>query len=104
MSESNINARTSPLFTCRESKEAQTQLDNLANSHSQFPALWQGVVWLLMRNPYKAGNLMPGWTDIFVLKTYDFLAIGLPVLFVYYKIIDVGRSIMEIVRVNAGAP
>jgi hypothetical protein len=100
----NPSGRTSHVFNCRESSEARAQLDVLAAKKSQFSTLWQGVVWLLIRNPYNAGNLLPGWTDIFLLKTIDFLAIGMPTLFVYYKIIDVTARVIEVIRVNDGTP
>lgn len=96
--------RTSPIFDYRESKEARTQLDAFADGNSRFDSVWIGVTWLIRRNPYNAGRLLPGWTDIFVLKTDDFLKIGMPIIFVYYKIIDVPGRLMEITRVNLDTP
>ena len=77
--------RSSPLFNCTESQRARQKLDALAASDSRFQNIWNGVVWLVLRNPY-IGSLIPGKTATFVIITDDFLAIEMPVMEVYYTI------------------
>lgn len=77
--------RSSPICNCREARRARQKLDERAASDSRFQKIWDGVVWLLLRNPY-AGSLIPGKEKTFVLITRDFLVIEMPVMEVYYTL------------------
>jgi hypothetical protein len=87
-----------PVWNLRESPQACAQLDALANNH-RFEEVWTAVRWLIIRNPLEAGQLVPGKEQTFVLKTNDFLAIGLPVILITYSIIDPTARIFEIVSI-----
>jgi hypothetical protein len=73
--------------SCRESQRARSKLDTLVGTDARFDKIWNGVVWLLLRNP-QAGSVIPGKSATFVLITSDFLVIGMPVMEVYYSIVN----------------
>jgi hypothetical protein len=89
--------RVSPLYEYRETALARQQLDALAVANSQFQALWEAFLWIVLRNPYK-GTPVPAGTPHFIIKTQDFLALSLPILFVVYCI--PAPTIVEVVEVR----
>jgi hypothetical protein len=93
-----MHERESPVWNCRESGRARAQLDALAED-PEFDKLWQGVRWLIIRNPTIAGQLVPGKQQTYSLKTADFMAIGMTVKVVTYSIIDPTERICEIVSI-----
>lgn len=76
--------RSSPICNLRESTAARRQLDVLASKDRRFQAIWNGLMWLVLRDP-ACGTPVPGLPMSYILKTTDFLAIGLPVMGVFYK-------------------
>lgn len=86
--------RSSPVCNCRESRRARQKLDERVASDARFQDIWNGVVWLLQRDPH-AGSLIPGKEKTFVLVTADFLAIGMLELEVYYTLPEV--NVLEFV-------
>jgi hypothetical protein len=71
----------------------------LAGLCADFDKIWTGVSWLIIRNPYGAGQLVPGKQHTYALKTSDFLAVGLPEIIVSYSLIDVEKRILEVIDV-----
>jgi|SRR5580704_11323919 hypothetical protein len=94
--------RAQPVWNCRESKQACAHLDALA-SHDDFDRVWTGVRWLIIRNPMEVGRPVQGKTQTYVLKTADFMAMGIPVTLVTYSIVDMSKRTVEIVSVLSGA-
>lgn len=72
------------------------KLDALADSDPRFQKIWNGVVWLVQRNPH-AGSLLPGKAATYVITSDDFLVINMPVLEVYYSIIS--ASVVEFIEI-----
>jgi hypothetical protein len=93
--------RVAPVYDLRETRRARDQLDRLAANHQRFTEMWEGVWWLLQRNPTdpEVGALIPGKKTTYILKTFDFLAIGLPTLAVVYSVTDPEKRIVEIIEV-----
>lgn len=91
--------RLSPVYNVRETTKARDQLNKIAAMDGRFAELWQGVSWLLQRDP-EVGTLLPGMAATYVYLTEDFLAIGLPVLHVTYSIVDAKARVLEIIEVN----
>ena len=64
-----------------------------------FEEIWTGLRWLIIRNPYEAGQLVPGKQQTYALKTADFMALGLPEFVVSYSLINVETRVLEIIDV-----
>jgi hypothetical protein len=89
------------VWNCRESRKAREQLDALA-AHPSFEKLWVGVTWLIRRNP-TAGWPVTGRKHTYVLKSEDFMNIGIPIILVTYSIIDHDQMVCEIISVERPA-
>lgn len=95
---SDESGRVSAIYSLRETPEARQQLDAIALQSNQFQNIWGGITWLILRQP-DAGELIPGRTQTYMLKTTDFLAIGIPVLLVIYSIVDCKELVLEVISV-----
>jgi len=91
------SGRISPVYNCRESRRAREKLNALADADPRFQILWNGVIWLIQRNPH-SGSLIPGKTVTYVIITYDFLVINMPILEVYYTI--VADDLFEVLEIH----
>jgi hypothetical protein len=93
--------RRSPTYSYRETAKARRQLDDLAASNARFQNEWDGLVWLILRDPTnsRVAQLVIGKDRTYQIQTRDFLAIGMPVFLVVYSIIDPGKRILEIIEV-----
>ncbi len=81
-----------------ETRLAEDQLNTLS-ANPRFTRVWNGVVWLIVRKP-DIGSLLPGKQQTYVLVTTDFLAIGLPVIEVYYAIVGEINPVIEIIYIK----
>lgn len=90
--------RVSPVYNVRETTKAKTQLNRLA-AKDGFTRLWEGLCWLIQRSPTTIGALVPSKKSTYVLKTEDFMAIGLPMVVVVYSIVNPAKLILEIIEV-----
>jgi hypothetical protein len=91
--------RVSPVYNIRETRKAQTQLNRLAAKNGEFTRLWEGLCWLIQRSPTTIGALVTGKQSSYVLKTNDFMAIGIPQVVVVYSILDAANLLLEIAEV-----
>lgn len=92
------SGRASPLYTYREAPGVRAKLDALVATHPQCSDLWIGVTWIILRDPTK-GTLIYGKTATFVFVTFDFMAIGIRTMEIYYSIIDQEDRLIEIIDV-----
>jgi hypothetical protein len=91
--------RSAPVFNCRETPAARKQLDAFAEI-PRFNELWEGIEWLIRRDPIKAGRCLDGYNNTYVLKSKDFMAIKMPIVLVIYSIVGKkDEPIVEIVEV-----
>jgi len=91
------SGRVNPLYAYRETAFARRQLDSLAENDAKFQEWWVGFFWLVLRNP-RAGTLLSTTKPYFAIKSFDFLAIGQPKIFVIYCIPH--DLIVEVVEVR----
>lgn len=89
--------RVSPVYNCIKSSRARDKLNALAEADPRFTNIWDGVVWVVLRNP-KAGAVIPGKQDTHVIITTDFLAIGMPVMEVYYTVLN--ENLVEFIEIH----
>ena len=94
---SNNPGRVSRTFNLRETGPAREQLDKLADVDSRFTQVWEGVAWLILRDPY-LGTPIPGFVACYAVKTVDFLAINYPIITVTYHIPE--ETIVEIIDIR----
>jgi len=92
-------SRPSASYPCHENGVVESQLDNLAGSHSKFHELWTGIVWAIVAD-YTIGTLIPNKTKTYVLVTTDFLAIGIARFQVIYEIAGDVNPAIEFISVT----
>jgi len=80
----------------RETPAARRALDDLAASHSMFQSIYDSLVWVVLRDT-TVGTPIPLHEGVFVVRSLDFLAIGLPVILVVYRVL--GGNLIEIVDI-----
>ena len=97
------NGRASPIWNWTESRQAREQLDTFADGHAEFNQIWEGVRWLIIRDPINAGRLIEGRQQTYVIRTLDFLAVGMPEILVIYSLIDLDKRVLEVVEVIIAA-
>jgi len=85
------------LWNLRETAAARAQLDALSAADCRFQKIWDGIAWVILRDPTVA-ETAPQHTTVYSLKTVDFLAIGIPVMIVVYATIS--PDVVEIIEVH----
>jgi hypothetical protein len=94
-----MSGRATPPFSYRETAEARRALDKLAGSHPAFQSIYDGLIWVIQRDPHR-GTPVPDLTPTtYAIKSDDFLAIGLPLVRITYCLLIESTSILEIVDV-----